>query len=522
MPERETRDRPVPESKIVTKNRTHLSLVWIVPIVAAAIGAWVAVVRIMSTGPTITITMPSAEGLEEGKTKIHYNGVDLGTITDIRLSDDHMSVLATAQMAPKTDEFLVEDTNFWVVSPRISGANVTGLGTLIKGSYIGMEIGQSRRSRRAFVALDAPPVVKKGVPGRYFVLKGADLGSIDHGTPLFFRHLRAGEVTAYEMDKDGRGLTIQVFVNAPYDTYVAENTRFWEASGVDVSLSASGLTIDTQSLLSIMVGGIAFETPPNESVGPAAKEKTVFSLYGSRTEAFAKPPQAPQIFVVVFDASVRGLAPGAPVTFRGVPIGEVAEVSAQLDAKTAEFSVPVTISLDAERLGVKVLDLDAGSSIDAARRTLIDALVARGVRAQLETGNLLTGARYVALDFFPDASPASIDWTQTPPRIPTIPGELQTVQADVMNLIKKIDQVPFGAIGGDLRRTIEELNQMLVSARTTVNSANAMIEPNSILAQQMSSTLEEVNRTARAMRVLVDYLERHPEALMRGKSEGAK
>ena len=522
MPEQDTRARTVPESKIVPKKRTKLSLVWIVPILAAAVGAWVAVVRIMSQGPSITITLPTAEGLEEGKTKIRYNGVDIGTITSIVLSDDHTKVVATAEMAPKTEDFLVEDTNFWVVSPRISGTNVTGLGTLIKGSYIGLEIGRSHKSRRTFVALEAPPIVKKGVPGRYFVLKGTDLGSIDAGTPLFFRHLRVGEVTAYHMDDDGRGITIEVFVNAPYDAYVVGNTRFWEASGFDMSLSAEGLSLDTQSVVSILVGGIAFEAPATEPAEPQADEQAVFRLYDSRTQAFAKPPQAPQPFVVVFDASVHGLNPGAPVTFRGVPIGEVTDVSAQLDAETAEFSVPVTISLDAQRLGVHVTNLPPGVDYATARKRWLDAMVARGARAQLQSGNLLTGARYVAFDFFPDAPSASIDWGQTPPRIPTIPGELQTIEADVTNLIKKIDQVPFKAIGEDLRTTIGELNQTLVGARTTVNSANAMIEPNSVLSQQLSSTLDEVNRTARSMRILVDYLERHPEALVRGKSEGAK
>jgi paraquat-inducible protein B len=511
MPE-ETRPHPVPESNIVPKNRTKLSLVWIIPILAAVVGAWVAVVRIMSQGPTITIMLHTAEGLEEGKTKVHYNGVDIGTVTNVE---------ATVQMAPKTEEFLVQDTNFWVVSPRISGASVTGLGTLIKGEYIGVEIGHSTKSRRKFVALDTPPVVTKDVPGRYFVLKSDDLGSVDTGTPIFYRHLRVGEVTAYELDKDGT-FTIKVFVKAPYDTYVTSNTRFWEASGFDMSLSAAGLTLDTQSVVSILVGGVAFGTPPYEPTLAAAEEQTVFQMYGSQKDAFAKPPFAPQRFVVLFDASVRGLDPGAPVAFRGVPVGEVAAISAQLDMNTAVFTVPVTLNLDAQRLGVKVIGADSGTDIVATRRKLLDALVARGVRARLESGNLLTGARYVALDFFPDAPPASIDWSQTPPRFPTIPGQFQTVEADVTSLLKKIDQVPFKAIGDDLQKTIGELNKTLVSARGAVNSANALIEPNSMFSQQLSSTMEEMNRAARSMRVLTDYLERHPEALVRGKSEGAK
>ena len=176
---------PVPESRAVTKKRTRLSLVWVIPIVAAIAGAWVAVTRILSEGPKITIVFKSAEGLDAGKTKISYNGVDIGTVTTIRLSDDHKHVVTTAQMAPKTESFFRTDTKFLVVRPRISGANVTGLGTLISGAYIGLEFGQSKDSQRDFVALETPPVITGDVPGRFFVLKASNLGSLDTGTPIF-------------------------------------------------------------------------------------------------------------------------------------------------------------------------------------------------------------------------------------------------------------------------------------------------------------------------------------------------
>ncbi|HSP98415.1 MAG TPA: MlaD family protein, partial [Candidatus Dormibacteraeota bacterium] len=155
----------VPDSRAVSRRRTPMSLVWVIPIVAALAGAWVAVTRILGQGPTITISIHSAEGLEAGKTKIQYSGVDVGTITSLRLADDHNTVLLTAQMAPHTESLLLDDTNFWVVRPRISGANVSGLGTLISGAYIGMEIGSGKAGRRAFVALETPPVVTSDVPG---------------------------------------------------------------------------------------------------------------------------------------------------------------------------------------------------------------------------------------------------------------------------------------------------------------------------------------------------------------------
>jgi paraquat-inducible protein B len=507
----------VPQSRGFSRKRTRLSVVWIIPIVAAAIGVWVAVTRILSQGPEITITFASAEGLEAGKTKISYKGVDVGTITKIRLSEDHMRVIANAQMAPKTEDFLTDDTRFWVVRPRISGATISGLGTLISGSYIGMEIGNSKQSKREFIALETPPVVSEGVPGRFFVLKTSSLGSLDIGTPLFFRHLQVGQIASYRLDKSGRNFTIRVFVKAPYDQYVNPNTRFWQASGIDLQLSASGLTVRTESLLSILIGGVAFETPVDSEVLSPADAETVFTLYSSRAEAYEPPPQHPQTYQVIFKESVRGLLPGAPVELRGIKIGQVTDVRAQIDFKTAQFSVPVTIELDPMRLGVQVIGQAPPAELEAARRRVIDSLVARGVRAQLRTGNLLTGAALVAFDFFPSAKPVSVDWSQKPVQLPTIPGDLQTTERKIEAIVDKVDQMPFTEIGNELKNALGQLNLTLVSARGTLTTADSMISPDSAQGQELSNTLIEINRMARSLRVLADYLEQHPEALIRGK-----
>ena len=529
MPDRDPPIPSVPDSRAVPKKQTRLSLVWVIPILAAALGIWVAVARIRSEGPKITIVFQSAEGLEAGKTKINYRGVDVGTITAIRLTEDHERVIATAQMTPRTEEFLAEDTRFWVVRPRISGASVTGLGTLISGAYIGMEIGSSKEPKRDFVALETPPVVTGNAPGRFFVLKTSDLGSLDTGTPLFFRRLQVGQVASYILDKDGKFFTVKIFVKEPYDQFVTVNTRFWQASGIDVSLSASGLSLQTQSLLSILIGGIAFEAPATGAVLPIAEANTVFTLFGDRAAAFRPAARSPQTYRLIFKDSVRGLVPGAPVEFRGIPIGEVADIRAQIDLKTFEFSVPVTIRLDPQRLGVKVVEGATGADLERMRRRLIDTLVAHGARAQLRSGNLLTGSVFVAIDFFPGAAPATMDWSQTPPEMPTIPGQLQVMETKVTDIINKLDKMPLQQIGDELTRAIAELDQTLVAARGTLLSARgtltntaSLTEPNSAQLQQMNSTLQEVSRAARSLRVLADYLERHPEALLRGKKGEAK
>ncbi len=481
MPEPNHAMPSVPESRNVARKRTRLSVVWIVPIVAAVAGVWVAVTRILTQGPKITIVFRTAEGLEAGKTKIRYNGVDVGTLTTIRLSDDHQRVVAHAEMEPKTQDFLVEDTRFWVVRPRISGGTVSGLGTLISGAYVGMDIGHSRNNKRDFVALDTPPVVTADVPGRFFVLKTPTLGSLDYGTPIYFRRLQVGEVTSYALDDDGQALTVKVFVKAPYDQYVTSNARFWHASGIDLSLSPSGLNVQTESLVSILLGGIAFETPVTGRVLPAADADTVFTLYRDRSEAFEPPARDPQTYRLVFRQSVRGLAVGAPVEFRGVPIGRVTALDAQFDAKAFQFTVPVTVVLDATRFGVNILDMPPGMDLSSMRRKFVDTLVAHGARAQLRTGSLLTGAMYVAIDFFPDVAPPTVDWSQQPVELPTASGELEGIEASLEK------------------------------------SASSLVAPDSALDTELNTTLQELSRMARGIRVLADYLERHPEALVRGK-----
>jgi paraquat-inducible protein B len=509
MPENDLPSGQIPESRTLVKKKTRLNLVWIVPIVAALIGAWVAVTTIMNQGPKITIVFKSAEGLEAGKTKIRYNGVDIGTIKSIRLTDDHRRVIATAEMVPKTEDFLVEDTRFWAVTPRISGASVSGLGTLVSGAYIGLEIGKSPKKQNSFTALGEPPVVTADVPGRFFVLKTTDLGSVDYGAPVYFRRLKVGEVVSYELDKDGRTLTLKVFVNAPYDQYVTPETRFWQASGIDVSLSASGVSVQTQSVLSMMIGGLAFETPATGPALPPAGPNALFTLYASRAEAYRPPPKNPQTYLLVFRSGVRGLQPGATVEFRGIQLGQVEDVRAEAEPATLDFNILVTIKVDPQRLGVKVHGPGAAQGVNtAAHRQMVDKLVSHGFRAQLRTGSMLTGALYVEMDFFPDAPPFKVDWSQSPVRIATVPGKLEGLDASITSIVKKLEQVQYQEIGDDLRKTLAGVSQTLGSVDRTLAGID----------QELPNALREMNGAARSLRSLADYLDRHPEALIKGKS----
>jgi paraquat-inducible protein B len=523
-----------PDAIAARRSRWRVQLVWLVPLVAVLIGGWLAVQAILEKGPTITVSFVTGEGLEAGKTKIKFKNVDIGVIKNVVVSPDHKRVVATAEMSRDAASMLVDDTRFWVVRPRISGGTVSGLGTLLSGSYVGVDIGSQTAARRDFVGLESPPVFAAGVPGREFVLKSADLGSLDIGSPVFFRRLQVGQVTSYELDPDGKGMTLHVFVNAPYDRYVKEGVRFWHASGIDVTLETTGVKINTESLVSILIGGLAFESPPDMLDKTEAAAQSEFQLFRDRDEAMKRHDNIVDTYVLNFKESVRGLMVGAPVDFRGIVIGEVAAIYTRYDPVKKEFSIPVEVRIFPERFTSRYASGEKGGRIAADRKAFIEYLVANGLRAQLKTASLLTGQLYVATDFFPAAAKATVDWSSTPPELPTVPGNLQGLQDSITSLVAKLNKIPFEGIGKDLQKTLRDADTLLntldtevapearstlAAARATLDSANGALQPDSALLQSTGDTMRELSRTAAAFRALADYLERHPEALIRGKTE---
>ncbi|SAL46356.1 mammalian cell entry protein [Caballeronia udeis] len=533
-----------PEAVATPRSRWRVQLVWLVPVVAVLIGGWLAVQSILEKGPTITISFITGEGLEAGKTKIKFKNVDIGVIKKVVLSPDHKRVIASAEVNRDATNMLVDDTRFWVVRPRISGGTVSGIGTLLSGSFIGMDIGTASAARRDFVGLESPPVFAAGVPGREFVLKSENMGSLDIGSPVFFRRLQVGQVTSYALDPDGKAMTLHVFVNAPYDKYVTNSTRFWHASGVDVTLDTSGVKVNTESLVSILIGGLAFEDPPNVADNKTeAAAQSQFELFSDRAEAMKRHDSIVDTYVLNFKESVRGLLVGAPVDFRGIVVGEVAAIYTHFDPTTKQFSIPVEVRIFPERFtsrydsGTKSAADANGGRVTSDRKAFVDYLVQHGLRAQLKTASLLTGNLYVAVDFFPAAPRATIDWNQPLPELPTVPGNLQGLQDSITSLVAKLNKIPFESIGNDLHQTLSDADGLLktlntqvapearatlVAAQQALASANSTLQPNSALAQSTVDTMRELSRTAASFRALADYLERHPEALLRGKTEDKK
>ena len=520
----------------------RLSLIWVLPAVVILAGAFVVIHEKIAQGISIEIRFHNAEDLDANKTKIRYKDVEIGEVTDIHVAKDRKEVIVTAMIHRDSTEYLVDDTRFWVVRPRVSAAGVTGLGTLVSGAYISIDVGRSATRSRYFVGLEVPPIVTADLPGRQFVLHADDLGSLSIGSLVFYRHIVAGQVVGYELDRGGGGVTIKIFLNTPFDGFVTSGTRFWQASGIDMSLSSDGVKLRTESLTSILQGGVTFRALPGGATTAVAAD-TRFTLYSDEDRAMRPTETEIRTFVMYFKGSLRGLSAGAPVELHGIGVGEVKSVDVEYDRDAASLRFPVIVDLYPRRIrgskarGTRLSAAQEGS--ETVSRTLIDSLVAHGLRAELKSGNLLTGQKYVDLDVHADAPAEKIWWKEQPAVFPTVSNGLDEIQDSVAGIARKLNKVPFDRISVRLLSTMTSLEQTLKStdqlmrhvdgslapqieatlaeAQAAMKNAKDLLAQDAPLQSDLGAMLLQLSRAARSVSALVDYLERHPESLLRGK-----
>jgi len=520
----------------------RLPLVWILPAVVVLVGGFVVIREKLAQGTAIEIRFQNAEGLEPNTTKIRYKDVEIGQVSGIRVSEDRKEVIVTANIHRNAAAYLVADTRFWVVRPRITGAGVSGLSTLVSGAYISVDVGHSITQIDHFVGLEVPPIVTSDLPGREFVLRADDLGSIDIGSGVFYRHIAAGQVVGYTLDPAGAGVTIKIFVNAPFDSYVTGATRFWQASGIDMSLNADGVRLRTESLTTILEGGVAFRSLPGGTRTPSAGD-TAFTLYSNEDRAMRPTDAEIRSFVMYFKDSLRGLSAGAPVELHGITVGEVKSLDVEYDPGAGALAFPVVVELYPQRLRGHARHSNRPAAprddSDSASRALIDGLVVHGLRAELKTGNLLSGQKFVALEMHQDAPKEKVAWGEQPAIFPTISSGLDDIQDSVASIARKLNKVPFDRLSYRLMSAMASLDQMLKSAEHLIQNVDSNIAPQvqstlseaqaamknakDLLGQDapaqsdLGSTLLQVSRAAKSISALADYLERHPESLLRGK-----
>lgn len=550
----------VAEARVLKRERW--SLVWLVPLVAVAIGAWLAYHAISERGPVITIEFETASGLQAGKTKVKFKDVVIGQVTAIAVSEDLEKVLVTAELTRDASHYLTEKTRFWVAKPRITASQVTGLETLLSGAYVAIDPVIKGKSTRTFVGLKNPPVITTSEPGSEFALRSSSLGSLNLGSPVYYRHIQVGQVVNFRLDKDGGAVTIEIFVSKPHDSLVSSTTRFWNASGFDVRMNADGVSIDSESVISMLIGGVAFDNLESlDDKGMPAQDGQFFPLYANRAQAHERAYLNKKRFVLLFGDSVRGLSLNAPVMVRGIQVGQVLDIQLEFDPDRIEFQIPVLIEIEPERInwvasgGKAALAHTHEPVATAPDASLVRALVARGLRAQLKTGSLLTGQLYVEFDLHADAAPATIGEHHGYPSLPTLPTPIEAVTTKVDRILSEVEAIPFQRIGDDLSVTLAgvralvdskelrdaltqvdglvdhlthlsamvdaelapEVLRMVVRAKGALKSLDTMLAADAPLRADLVGALREVQSASRSVGELADYLERHPEALLRGK-----
>ena len=420
-------------------------------------------------GPRATISFKTAEGIEVGKTRIKYKNVDIGVVEKIKFSDDFSNIILTVDFMEGSEKFLRRSTRFWVVKPQLSLRGATGLSTIISGAYIEIEPGTGA-PKLHFIGLEKQPVVKSDQQGKKITLVTQKLGSVDTGSPIYYQGLLAGEVLGYELGNDRKSTYVHTFIKDPFDQLIRGNTNFWNVSGINVSMGADGFKVQTESIQSMMFGGIAFETPETLEQATTDIDKLVFTLHESY-ESIKKHAYTKKIkFIMFFDSSIRGLNLGAPVEFKGIKVGTVLDVRLEFDSGSTSFRIPVLIEIEPQRI------IERGNQEMDQSHQALQRLVKRGLRARLQTGSLLTSQLFVELDMHP-GSPINLSGSDTPyPELPTLPtSNFGAITQSAEDLLAKLNAVDIKEVTSVLIDTIKTANKTMHNADKAIESANTLI-----------------------------------------------
>jgi paraquat-inducible protein B len=545
--------------------RRRIPLVWIIPLITALIAAWLAWDTFSKRGPTIVISFDTAAGLTAGQSQLKYKNVVMGTVKTITVSPDFSHVLVTVETVREAEPFLNDKTIFWVVKPELFAGNITGLETLLSGSFIGMRPSTEKGvPRHHFIGEQDPPVLQAWAKGTTFKLQSKRLGSISLGSPIFFRDLDVGTVLGWDLGDLASSVTIHAFVRSPYDKYVHNDTSFWNASGLSIKLTGSGVSVEMESLRALLLGGIAFDTP-SDSTQPVAQADRSFPLYASLEMAKSAGFGHQLQLVSYFPGSVAGLEVGADVTLNGLKIGEVTDVNLVYDPQKDRIVVPVHYRVEAGRIG----NIAAAQGLNPG--TLAAEMVKRGLRATLQSPSLITSGKIIALERITDAPPAQLERQGDVFVIPTSDvGGFDSIARSANELLSKINRIDFDRIGKSLvgaasglddtingpqlKKTLAALEKAMVDvqdiAKKLDTDASPALKRLPEIAAQLQSALTQANRlfgsinagygddsrfrrdldrllpqitdAARSIRALTDLLSRHPEALIKGRTNTGK
>ncbi|MFM9268915.1 intermembrane transport protein PqiB [Halomonas elongata] len=516
------------EHRAHTSRQARLSPIWIVPIVALLIGAWLVYDNYASRGPLITLTMDSADGIEAGSTLIKTRNVEIGQVESVSLSDDQSRVIIKARMKSQAEPMLVEDSSFWVVKPRIGREGISGLNTVLSGAYLQLEPGQSDKEARTFEVSDQPPVAPPGAEGIRINLISQVGNALSVGDPITFQGFPVGRVEKADFDVDTQQMHHRIFIESPYNQLITHNTRFWSTSGIDFSLNSQGINLQVESVEALLGGGVTFGVPEDLPPGQPVSPDTTFTLHPDEQSAREGTFDEYLEYVLLVENTVRGLSKGAPVEFRGVRLGTVASVPWNFTAPQPDgrdrLAIPVLIRIEPQRLGVDKLDLDDW-------RERFDRLFGLGLRASLKSGSLLTGALFVDLTF--DGQRAGEHKAETfagRTVFPTTSTGLAQIQSQVTALLDKLNALEVAPILTGLEDNLTTSKAMLEEVRKLTASMQSLLDdpgtrelPGSLNAtlKELQGTLEGLSADSPAYRELTDTLDQ-VERLMRDLQPAAR
>jgi paraquat-inducible protein B len=473
-------DSPPPEASV--KPPSRFALIWLVPLAAAALAIYLGWETLATQGPMITITFANGQGLVAGQTKVEHNAVALGTVEGLTLSKDYRQVIARIRMAKSATSLLTSHARFWVERPRFSLTDVSGLQTLVSGSYIAVDPGEpGGKPQHNFRGLDQPPGVRSDQPGKTFTLQAPKLGWLEAGAPVFYRDITVGHLIDYEEPGMGKPIVIHVFIKAPYDSYVRANTHFWNLSGLTANLGPAGFHVAVESVEALVAGGIEFANFADAGSAPPATPTTVFPLFDSYDEAQNAGFRDNIKFVSYFNQSVAGLQPGSAVQMYGIRVGTVTHTQLLIDPKTAVATVRVTFDVQPER----VFQEGQARVPEANPLEITRKLVAMGMRARIDTGNLITGQEVIGLDIIPDAPAAEVTMQGDLIDMPSQGGGLENLTDTLSQIANKLSAIPFDKLGNNA-------DDLLTSLHTLADTANAALKPLGTELPQVSQRLQAV------------------------------
>jgi paraquat-inducible protein B len=476
-----------PEEALIKPVRT-VSKIWLVPIVALLIGVWMVYYQWSNQGPVITIEFKTATGLEAGKTKIKTRDVDIGLVNKIELTDDLSGVLVTVRMDKDVAPILHSDNQFWIVSPNVSLNGISGLGTILSGPYINMAPGVEKQKSEIFIALEAPPVTPKGTPGLHVTLNSESEFAYKKGDPVVYKGIKVGEFEDIFFNFEERVVYYNTFIESPYHTLITTNTKFWDISGVQMELGASGIKISTGSLETLLTNGVTFGIPEGMSKGEAINDRSFFDIHPNHNSASEERFKLSAEYVILVKDTVRGLHVGAPVEYRGLVIGKVLSINSldnnQDGLLEQGYDIPVVISIQPGR--VQQPDNTTGLAFIRKQTSL---WIEQGLRATLKTGNLLTGALFVDLQHYPDAPLLVTQRLQGYEVVPTMTGEFSEITAKVTAILDSINEMKLNVISENANNMLLQITQAAQSLQSTANTTDSLIT--TVREDKVTATLVE-------------------------------